>query len=166
MNNEKVGLVRVEKEQFDLLENLMSLYLHDLSAFSTELKINEKGKFVYEGLEYYLSEKELRPFFIYYKDELSGFALLNGGKFVSLAVDYSIHEFFILKAFRKNGLGKKAAKIIFNEYPGKYKIEQLAGNHAATRFWRAVYNENNIAYNEMTEKSDGEEYIIQIFSIG
>lgn len=165
MTNGIIILVRVERDKFNILENLMDLYLQDLSAFSKELNVNAQGKFVYEGLEYYLSENELRPFFIYYNDELAGFVLLNSGKFVPIAVDYSIHEFFILKAFRKNGIGKRAAKIIFNEYPGIYKIEQLNGNYAATEFWKAVYKENSIKYNEMLEKSDGEEYMIQIFSI-
>ena len=165
MTIERVSLIKIEKDDLNILENLMELYLHDLSAFSEELKINEKGKFGYEGLQFYLSEEDLGAFFIYADEELCGFALLNSGKYVPIGVDYSIHEFFIAKYFRKKGVGKRATKLIFENYPGRYKIEQLSRNIRAIEFWRNVYKEYDIEYNEMTETSDGEEFFIQILKI-
>ena len=53
----------------------MNLYLHDLSEFVSDLKINEDGKFEYEGFELYFSSEDLRPFFIIYQGEMVGFIL-------------------------------------------------------------------------------------------
>lgn len=82
-----VRLVEAEENDIELLENLMTLYLHDLSSYAKDLKINVRGKFIYDGMNYYFSEAELMPFLILYGDEPAGFILLNSGKYVSLAVD-------------------------------------------------------------------------------
>lgn len=165
MHSKDVTLVRVTGEKLKVLRNLMSLYLHDLSEYSKELEVDEDGSFVYEGLEYYLEEEDLKPFFIYYNEELAGFILLNSGKYTALAVDYSVHEFFVLRSFRKKGIGKLAVKAVFKQFPGKYKIEQLIYNHSGIAFWKSLYSDVGIKYNEMIEKSDGEEYLVQIFDV-
>lgn len=164
-NTDDVKLVKIEYSDKYILENLMALYLHDLSEFAEDLKINGEGKFLYDGLEYYFKSEDLKPFFIYYRDEIAGFVLLNSGRYVSMAVNYSIHEFFILKGFRNKGIGSIAVNKIFEAYRGKYKISELKDNKPAIGFWRNLFKQNGIEYNEMLEKSDGLECIIQIFEV-
>lgn len=160
-----VRLELVEGGKIHILENLMALYLHDLSEFSLDLKVNEAGKFVYDGLEFYFSTKELKPFFVYFEDEIAGFILLNSGRYVPMIIDYSVHEFFILKSFRKKGIGAIAIKQIFDMYKGKYKIVQLKNNKLAIDFWTNLYKKQGIEYNMFEEKSDGIECMMQIFNI-
>lgn len=162
---DEVKLIPIKIDEMPVLENLMALYLHDLSAFADDLKVNSKGKFVYEGLEYYFKTEELKPFFIYYGEELAGFILLNSGKYVSMIIDYSVHEFFILKSYRKIGIGTTAIKKIFELYKGKYKILQLSKNKPAIDFWASLYKANGIEYNQIREISDGIECCMQIFDI-
>lgn len=164
-NMNEVRLLPIKIEEMQILENLMALYLHDLSAFSEDLKVNGNGKFVYEGLEYYFKTEELKPFFIYYGEELAGFILLNSGKYVSMIIDYSVHEFFVLKSYRKMGIGSKAIEKIFELYKGKYKILQLSKNKPAIDFWTNLYKVNGIEYSQMNEISDGIECCMQIFDI-
>jgi Fe-S cluster biosynthesis and repair protein YggX len=45
MNLNEKKLERISIESKAKLENLMSIYLHDLSEFASDLKINEDGKF-------------------------------------------------------------------------------------------------------------------------
>lgn len=165
MNSDEVKLVPIPIEKINILENLMALYLHDLSEFAEDLKINDCGKFVYDGLEYYFKTEELRPFFIYFKNEIAGFILLNSGRYVPMVIDYSVHEFFILKSFRKKGIGSMAINKIFEIYKGKYKIVQLAKNRLAIEFWTNLYKANEIKYSEMEEISDGLECAMQIFNV-
>lgn len=165
MSFDSVALVQVTYDKKNILENLMALYLHDLSEFADDLMVNADGKFEYDGLEYYFKSEDLRPFFIYYDNEIAGFVLLNSGRYVSIGVNYSIHEFFVLKSFRKKGIGSKAVKAIFEQYKGKYKIVQLIDNKPAIGFWRNLYASFGIKYNEMAEKSDGIEGLMQIFDI-
>lgn len=165
MNYDDIKLAEVEIEKMHILENLMVLYLHDLSEFSEDLKVNDDGKFVYDGLEFYFRTEELKPFFIYYRDEIAGFILLNSGQYVPMAIDYSVHEFFILKSFRKKGIGSIVIKKIFDAYKGKYKIVQLKNNKPAIAFWTNLYKKQGIQYSMLEEKSDGIECMMQIFNI-
>lgn len=136
---ENIKVVKIGEEKINILMNLLSLYLHDLSEFADDLKINEEGKYEYEGIKYYFIKEELNPFFIYYNDEIAGFVLLNGGKYVPGDAEYSIHEIFILKSFRGKGVATIAIKKIFEMYKGKYKVEQLQDNKLAVKFWNGFY---------------------------
>ena len=162
---EDIKVVKIGAEKEGILKNLVSLYLHDLSEFSDDLKVNQEGKFEYEGLNYYFTEKELNPFLIYCNDEISGFVLLNSGKYVPGDAQYSIHEIFILKSFRRKGVAASAIKKIFEIYKGKYKVEQLQDNKLAINFWRGFYKKENIIYKEETEVIDGFNVYTQFFNI-
>lgn len=162
---EDIKVVEISEEKENVLKNLVSLYLHDLSEFADDLVIDEEGKFEYDGLHYYFTEKELKPFFIYCKDEIAGFILLNSDKYVPGDAEYSIHEIFILKAFRGKGVASVALKKVFEMYKGKYKVEQLKENKLAIDFWKGFYKKQNIDYQEEVEIMDGFEVYTQLFTI-
>ena len=159
----KVEIIDAEKES--VLENMVSVYLHDLSEYADDLKINTEGKFEYEGLHYYFTEKELMPFFIYWKNEIAGFLLLNSGKYVPEDVEFSIHEIFVLKSFRGRGVALGAVSKIIEMYKGKYRVEQLKMNKTAINFWKNFYKRLNIDYVEKEEILDGFEVYTQLFCV-
>jgi predicted acetyltransferase len=164
MNLDNINLIKVKLEGKAKLKGLMSLYLHDLSEFAEDLKINEDGLFEYEGIDLYFENEELMPFFICSQNEVVGFILVNSGKFVGPNIDYSIHELFILKGFRRKGIAHITIKKILNSYMGKYKVEQLKENKTAIGFWRNFYEVQGIKYIEEKEAIDGFECLIQIFN--
>ncbi len=159
-----IKLVEINENKKYILDNLVSLYLHDLSEFADDLKVNEEGKFVYGGLEYYFKIEELTAFFIYYKEEIAGFVLLNRGKYAGGEADYSIHELFVLKPFRKKGVATKAIQKVLEMYKGRYKIEQLEENKLAISFWKSFYKSNNIKYEEKMEVIDDLKCYTQVFN--
>lgn len=161
MNLTEIELTSVTVEKKHILENLMCLYLYDLSEFADDIKIDENGRFEYEGMNLYFSEQDLKPFFIYLKDEIVGFVLLNSGKFVCKDVDYSVHELFILKAFRKKGIARAATKKLLDIYKGVYVIQQLSNNKNAVEFWRNFYKNEGIEYEEKIQIVDGFECCVQ-----
>lgn len=134
-----------------IMENLISLYLHELSQYVDDLKINKEGKFQYEGIELYFSKDELYPFFIYYKDEIIGFILLNTGKYAGEGKDYLINEFFILNSYRRRGLGTKVVESLFYQYKGRYYLAQLQDNKPAIEFWKNLYIKLHIQYSQIEE---------------
>jgi len=164
MSFDKMNLVEVKLEEKAKLKGLMSLYLHDLSEFAEDLKVNKDGLFEYEGIDLYFKDEELMPFFICTKNEVVGFVLINSGKFVDPNIDYSIHELFILKGFRRKGIAQITIEKILNSYMGKYKVEQLKENKTAIGFWRNFYEVQGIKYIEEKEEIDGFECLIQIFN--
>ena len=145
----KVEIIDAEKES--VLENMVSVYLHDLSEYADDLKINTEGKFEYEGLHYYFTEKELMPFFIYWKNEIAGFLLLNSGKYVPEDAEFSIHEIFVLKSFRGRGVALGAVSKIIEMYKGKYRVEQLKMNKTAINFWKNFWEYPKVCVNLQTD---------------
>ncbi|MGF7056833.1 hypothetical protein [Brassicibacter mesophilus] len=50
---------------------------------------------------------------------------------------YSIAEFFVVKKYRKLGVGKGVAKMIFDRFKGEWKVGQIENNALAQYFWRS-----------------------------
>ncbi|MBZ9622146.1 GNAT family N-acetyltransferase [Clostridium sp. FP2] len=165
MNLNETKLERITVDSKAKLENLMSIYLHDLSEFAADLKINEEGRFEYDGLELYFKSEDLTPYSIIYQGEVAGFILFNKGKYVQKDIDYVIHELFILKGFRKKGIGSAAIRILLDECKGKYRIVQISTNKTAVNFWIKFYEKQGIKYIESKEKLDDLEGNVQIFNV-
>jgi predicted acetyltransferase len=49
-----------------------------------------------------------------------------------------VQEFFVLRAFRRKGIGDRAASEIFNHFPGRWQLQVLEKNLPAQAFWRRV----------------------------
>ena len=165
MSLKEIRLEKIGVESKAKLENIISLYLHDLSEFAADLKINSEVKFEYEGLELYFKSEDLNPYFIIYKDEVAGFVLINTGRYAPKDIDYVVHEFFILKELRNKGVGSAAIKILLDKYKGRYKIAQISSNKTAVNFWTKFYERQGIKYIEAEEKIDDLDAIIKIFNV-
>ncbi len=165
MNLNEVKLEPVTIESKEKLKNLMSIYLHDLSEFASDLKINEDGKFEYDGLELYFKSEDLKPFFITYYGEAVGFVLLNTGRYIPEDRDYVVNELFLLKGFRKKGIANTAIKNLLETYRGKYEIAQISNNKLAVNFWKKFYENHSIKYTESREIIDSIEGNVQRFNV-
>ncbi|MET3699101.1 predicted acetyltransferase [Bacillus oleivorans] len=155
----EMTILPIEEYQRSILENLMQFYFYDFSEFNGA-DVTETGLYgEYPYIDYYWIEKNRFPFFIYAKGKLAGFALvsrINQGD----QSYYSMSEFFILRKFRRNGLGGKAANKIFEQFKGDWKVTQILTNHPAQKFWRRVIHEfTNGKYSEMVN----EKTVIQLF---
>jgi predicted acetyltransferase len=165
MNLNETKLERITIDSKAKLENLMSIYLHDLSEFAADLKINQEGKFKYCGLELYFKSDELTPYFITYQGEVAGFVLVNTGKYIPKDIDYVVHELFILKGFRNKGIGSIAIRILLDKYKGKYKVVQISTNKTAVNFWIKFYEKQGIKYIQSKENLDDLEVNVQTFNV-
>lgn len=47
-------------------------------------------------------------------------------------------EFFVLRAWRGRGIGRRAVLALFDRFRGKWEISELPRNAPAIRFWRRV----------------------------
>ncbi len=48
--------------------------------------------------------------------------------------EFWIGQFFVLKKYRRLGVGRQAARFIFDQHPGKWEVGQMPLNEAAHRF--------------------------------
>lgn len=126
----------------EVLSNLMQLYFYDFTAY-LNIQVEEDGKFQeYPGLEKYLrtSEKRHHAFLIRSDGHIAGFALVDQPLNHPEGDNY-MAEFFILKRFRRAGIGRAAARMLFAKFPGRWFVSQVASNWPAQAFWRSVISE-------------------------
>lgn len=160
-----VTLEKVQIQEKHILRNLYSLYLHDLSAYSHELLVNDEGIFEYDSFEMIWNTEGLSPFLIKVEGKLAGFVLLLEAPFLK-RVDYCINDFFLLNGYRGRGYGQDAFKHICQTRQGKYAVEQIVENKPAVYFWKKVYQQFGIDYEESTRtEEDGLECLRQFFWI-
>ncbi|HEY2404658.1 MAG TPA: GNAT family N-acetyltransferase [Polyangiaceae bacterium] len=138
----EITLVPATPADANLLSNLLELYTHDLSAaFSVELGAD--GRFGYQKLPLYWAEPERRfPFLIKRDARVVGFALVTRG---SPAIDdpdvFDIAEFFVLRRYRREGVGRSAARLLWSRLPGRWAVRVSEGNRGAVPFWARVSSE-------------------------
>ena len=148
-----------------ILGNLYSLYLHDLSKFTMQIDIGEDGFFHFEDLETFWSVDGISPFFIKENKTIIGFLLLLERPFLKKEMDFGINDLFILNKYKGKGFGKQAVKELFQAKHGKYFVIELVENKPAVLFWKKLYKELHIEFEERAEFIDEEPCLIQTFSI-
>ncbi|BBI34302.1 hypothetical protein KCTCHS21_37010 [Cohnella abietis] len=105
-------------------------------------------------LDHYFTEEGRHPFFIRVDGMLAGFALIREiGTNENNDIIYSLAEFFVMKKYRRQGVGQHAAVEVFDLFCGEWKVAQIAANKPAQIFWRKTiesYTKSN--YQEITEE--------------
>lgn len=132
----EISLERVGREQQSILWRLLQLYLHDMSEFTQE-NVDEEGVYPYFYFDEYwapASGEERYPWFIRVDGALGGFAMVR----VTEAGERQMCEFFVMRRFRRLGVGSVAARMIFESIPGEWWVHQLRENRGAQTFWPQV----------------------------
>ena len=126
-----------------LLSNLLELYVHDLSAAFPSIELGPDGRFGYPKLGLYWSEPERRfPFLIRCNGRVAGFALVTRGAPASDDPDvFDVAEFFVLRRYRRSGVGRRAAVLLWSRFPGRWIVRVSEGNLGALPFWADVIAE-------------------------
>lgn len=158
-----ITLKEVSIVEKSILRNLYSLYLHDLSKFTTLIDIGEDGFFEFEGLEKFWEVEGLSPYFIKSDNTIVGFVLLLERPFLKKENDIGINDLFILNKYKGRGIGKQAVEKIFEMKQGQYFVIELINNKAAVQFWKKIYTEYDIQFEESQEYIDGEACLLQTF---
>lgn len=120
------------------LAALLELYVYDFSAM-LDLDVGEDGRFVVPAIDPYWADPRCHPFLLRVDGTLAGFALvqrrsrLTGDEAVT-----DMAEFFVLRRYRRHGVGARAAHWLFERFRGPWEVRQRPQNEAATAFWRRV----------------------------
>lgn len=120
-----------------LFSRMVQLYVYDF----TELNQGEIGS---DGLFSYIkcfdemwTDSNRYPRIFMVEAEPAGFGLVRQ---VSPG-HFDMEQFFVLRKFRRSGIGKSAAHVLFRAFSGKWTVRQISTNYAAQAFWRAVIAE-------------------------
>src|SRR5580692_1320552 len=124
-----------------LLENLAQFYSYDFSEV-LEMYVGEDGRFGDVDLTPYWVDEWRHPFLLRVDDKLSGFALISErSKITGKSGVFDMTEFFVLRRFRRHGVGRAAAFAAFDRFEGPWEVRQRDANPDATAFWRRAIGE-------------------------
>lgn len=135
--SEPVELVPVGRSDRAVLENLGQLYRHDLSE-SYGLLPNPDGTFNNRRLDEFRAgtESDHRAWLIQAAGGLGGFVMIRPHDGAM-----SISDFFVVRALRRTGVGREAARLAIRLVPGRWWIGFQRYNPGVERFWSQVATE-------------------------
>ena len=136
---------RASKPDRDWIEETYGEYLADLTADTTGVfpSLTVTGQSVSEIIQGWFHDDRCTAFIVLREQEPVGFAVVQRG----LASGgeprrrYRLSEFFIRRPFRRKGVGRGAALLLFARYAGDWTIAEQSRNPGALKFWRRVVSE-------------------------
>ena len=100
-----------------VLRQMLELYQYDMTEFWPQ-DLNEHGEFGYVGVERYLRNPKLKAYFFLVDGKYAGFGLVDPD--VSLPENqFWMGQFFVMKKYRRLGVGRSGANFIFDQHRGK-----------------------------------------------
>lgn len=136
-----IEIIPALPEQESILANMLELYAHDFSEF-IDLILGADGRFGYKNLSSYWKEANHYPFLITANGHLAGLVFVRRGSEISDDPDvWDMTEFFVLRGFRRAGVGLEVAHEIWKRFPGKWEVRVMDRNHKAKDFWRRAVAE-------------------------
>ena len=146
-----ITIKQAKKTDAGIFENLLELYLHDFSAFS-KVEIGQDGHFGYPFLDEYWDDPDRFPFLILVNGQLAGFALVRQENDPRSRIKTAdLAEFFVLRQFRHQQVGSRAAIKIWDLFPGSWQVRVLLSNRSAYPFWKELienYSANRFVESE------------------
>jgi predicted acetyltransferase len=136
MPSRNLAISKIGPESDLLLRNLFEHYCYDMSEFFG-VDTAADGSYSYDtaslwanGCDAYLAKLG---------DSIAGFAIIgSGAEWLGAIGAHDIHEFFIMRKFRRCGFGRRMAIFLWNEHPGEWLVRVLEANALAIPFWRTA----------------------------
>jgi predicted acetyltransferase len=128
-------VVRATVDQEPIVANLLELYIHDFSEFH-DVELGMDGRFGYRNLSLYWGEPDRHPFLVRMEDKWAGFVLVKRGSEISGNDSvWDMAEFFVVRRYRRRGIGTKMAHEVWAQFPGLWEVRVMESNPSALHFW-------------------------------
>jgi predicted acetyltransferase len=99
----------------------------------------EHGPREAELLARWFRDDRSHPILILEAGRPAGFALVSRplvGPAAAAPAGYRMAEFFVRRAYRRRGIGRAAAGLIFSRFAGHWEVAEATMNAEAVNFWR------------------------------
>ena len=121
-----------------VLARLLELYQYDMFEFWPK-HLNSHGEYGF-AVDRYLRNPRLSAHFFLVDGQYAGFGLVDPDVSL-LGNEFWMGQFFVMKPYRRSGVGRLGARFLFDLYPGKWEVGQMPLNLPALAFWRRVIGE-------------------------
>jgi predicted acetyltransferase len=137
-----VELIPAQKGQLGTLRHLAQLYLYDFSVFFCNDpvgQIDEEGLYdLGYPLERYVEQPGYWAYVGRVGGKLAGFVLVSDRVRHRTGPGRLVDEFFVLRCYRRRGVGRALACQTFDTYRGYWEVAEVSTNTPAQAFWRQV----------------------------
>jgi predicted acetyltransferase len=131
----QIEVIPATPDQMPIVANLLQLYAHDFSEF-LDVQLGPDGRFDYAPLPLYWSDPDRYPFLVRMDCKLAGFVLVKRETRV-----WDMVEFFVLRGYRRRGIGTGIAHDVFRRFPGPWEVRVMHANRSALPFWDRAISE-------------------------
>ena len=151
----KIEVAEATRKDEPVLERLFQLYQYDFSEIMGG-DVEDDGVFRYISLGDVWDDDRAHAFMLRVEGRIAGTAIVIGRSHFTGDTDVAyMDEFFVMRKYRRTGVGSEFATKLFGMFPGRWEVAQVAPNTEATLFWRSVirtYTDGD--FDERTENSD------------
>jgi len=75
-----------------------------------------------------------------------------------------ISEFFVLRKYRRRGVGRRAAVKVLEAFPGRWEVAEMEWNVEAQAFWRSVIGDyTRGTFDEFRARHGATDFVVQRF---
>jgi predicted acetyltransferase len=136
----EVRVVEVGADSRPVIDALTQLYVYDFSEM-LGLDVGEDGRFTGPRMDGYWVTEGHHAYLIRAGSQLAGFALVEGKSRLTGEPLKDMSQFFVLRRFRRRGVGAEAARWLFARFRGRWEVREAKVNVGATAFWRRVISD-------------------------
>jgi predicted acetyltransferase len=134
---------RHSKKDRQWIQDVYGEYMEALSDLNTGLfsVIGADNPHKDEIFANWFANDQSHPLVILKEFEAVGFALVSRQRIPPAgerSADFFMSEFFVRKQYRRAGVGRDAATLIFDRFAGEWEILEYTRNPGAVAFWRRV----------------------------
>jgi predicted acetyltransferase len=134
---------RHSKKDRQWIKDTYGEYMDALSDLNTGLfsVLGADSPREHEIFANWFANDQSHPLVILKGAEPVGFALVSRPRIAAVgeaAANYTMSEFFVRKSHRRVGIGRDAARLIFDRFAGEWEIVEYQRNPGAVAFWRSV----------------------------
>ena len=124
------------------MERAYRAYLDDLVEGGTGVfpALDVTGQQTSDLLDSWFRDERSMPFVILRDGSQAGFALVQrtSPSGAGPGPAFRLIEFFVDKEFRRRGLGREAALLLFSRFEGDWLVTESTRDRGAVAFWRRV----------------------------
>ena len=134
----KIEVAEATRTDEPALERLFQLYQYDFSEIMGG-DVGDDGLFHYLSLGEVWNDDRSHVYIMRVEGQLAGVAIVIQRSHFSGDPDITfMDEFFVMRKYRRVGAGSEFATRLFDMFPGRWEVAEVAPNTDGAAFWRAV----------------------------
>ena len=121
-----------------MIERLLEFYLYDMAELY-RFPIGQDGRYAHDRLDEFWQY----PYLLTSGEDLAGLALvIKSCPITGRTPCWFMAEFFVMRPYRRTGLGRAAAGEIIAEHPGPWHVGVIERNSPALAFWTRTLSDH------------------------